>query len=60
MSSLMPPSGLQTIEYCDERTETLETSLVVTYCRNPTEPGPDTLIRPIWLTSKSPALLRTV
>ncbi len=52
------PLGMQ--EYCTLPRKDFATSLVVMRCNRPSALGPLTQISPMWLTSKTPAPLRTV
>src|SRR5258708_6262502 len=58
---MMPPSSRQSRLYCDRFGPTRETSLVTTPCRNSAAAAaaPRTSKRPMWLTSKIPAAVRT-
>ncbi len=59
MSSITAPSGSSKYEYCEPPTLMSYTSLVDTASRNAAAFGPRASRTPMWLTSNSPAALRT-
>ena len=59
MSSTIPPRPLGMQVYCTLPSKSFETSLVVMRCSKSSARGPLTQISPMWLTSKTPAPLRT-